>query len=387
MENENNSNVNFSDENTPFTALDEETEFAAATTEDFVPFTNQPEVTAKVDEVNQSETVASTEAVNTQQPACENSLQNSQEVIEQINGLAALIDGHFLAVRNLLKFNKDKDANVSKLTTALQTYRDGLENKYFKSIALNLIGYREDCKKSVREFKDRGLTAAEAKKYLNYLVYDYEDLLENLNVRVEGEKVCYNNKPIDAGFDKKIKTCEIGEFVLPDAPVLEEKSLDGVTEYLKKVENYIAEVLKCNAGLDNVLKVYIDNSLLYEEGVHQLMVYPVVGCIAKLYLSTKSQVEEAIAALTEENATQSFVNRSNTLIDALEELLLKCTVTIDGEVSDTYDPLKHRLIKIIYTDNPEENGKIANRYTDCYMMETKVIYPQKADVMKYQEKK
>lgn len=387
MENENNSNVNFSDENTPFTALDEETESAAATTEDFVPFTNQPEVTAKVDEVNQSETVASTEAVKTQQPACENSLQNSQEVIEQINGLAALIDGHFLAVRNLLKFNKDKDANVSKLTTALQTYRDGLENKYFKSIALNLIGYREDCKKSVREFKDRGLTAAEAKKYLNYLVYDYEDLLENLNVRVEGEKVCYNNKPIDAGFDKKIKTCEIGEFVLPDAPVLEEKSLDGVTEYLKKVENYIAEVLKCNAGLDNVLKVYIDNSLLYEEGVHQLMVYPVVGCIAKLYLSTKSQVKEAIAALTEENATQSFVNRSNTLIDALEELLLKCTVTIDGEVSDTYDPLKHRLIKIIYTDNPEENGKIANRYTDCYMMETKVIYPQKADVMKYQEKK
>lgn len=386
MENENNSNVNFSDENTPFTDPDEATE-SAASAEDFVPFTNQPQPTDNAGEVNQSEPVAQTETVNTPQPACENSLQNSQEVIEKINGLAALIDGHFLAVRNLLKFNKDKDANVSKLTTALQTYRDGLENKYFKSIALNLIGYREDCKKSVREFKDRGLTAAEAKKYLNYLVYDYEDLLENLNVRVEDGKVYYNNKPIDAGFDKKIKRCEIGEFVLPDAPVLEEKSLDGVTEYLKKIENYIVEVLKCNAGLDNVLKVYIDNSLLYEEGVHQLMVYPVVGCIAKLYLSTKAGVEDAIAALTEENATQSFIDRSNVLIDALEELLLKCTVTIDGEVSDTYDPLKHRLIKIIYTDNPEENGKIANRYTDCYMMETKVIYPQKADVMKYQEKK
>lgn len=387
MENENNPNVNFSDENTPFTAPDEINESAASTAEDFVPFTNSPETTAKVDEANQPETTAQKEDVNPSQSACETSLQNSQEVIEKINGLASLIDGHFLAIRNLLKFNKDKDANVSKLTGALQTYRDGLENKYFKSIALDLIGYREDCKKSVREFKDRGLTVAEAKKYLNYLVYDYEDLLENLNVRVEDGKVYFNNKPIDAGFDKKIKTCEIGEFVLPAEPVLENKTLDGVTEYLKKVENYITEVLKCNAGLDNILKVYIDNSLLYEEGVHQLMVYPVIGCIAKLYLSTKAQTEEKIAALTEENATQSFIDCSNVLIDALEELLLKCTVTIDGEVSDTYDPLKHRLLKIIYTDNPEENGKIVERYTDCYMMETKVIYPQKADVMKYQEKK
>ena len=89
---------------------------------------------------------------------------------EDADKLVGAIDGHFNALRNLLKYNKDKDANVTKLTKELETYRDGIEESLIKSLAMFLIGVREDWKKSIKQFKERGLTVEEAKKYLKKLL-------------------------------------------------------------------------------------------------------------------------------------------------------------------------------------------------------------------------
>lgn len=313
---------------------------------------------------------------------CDN---ETPENTEDFKELISNIDTHFISVRNLLKFNKDKDQNISKLTAELQMYRDGLETKLFKSIALSLIGLREDCKKSVREFKDRGLTLDEAKKYLNYLVYDYEDLLANLNIVVEEKKIFYNGKLVELGFDKKISVCTVDEFVLPEAPKLASEDKQGIIQYLTDIENYIVEVLKSNSNLDKNLKVYIENSSLYEQGIHQVVLYPVVNSIGTLYKLIKKEVDSYTESLNEENATESFVSCSNMMIDELDLILTKCSVTIESFVSEQYEPLKHRLLKVIYSSNPDENGKVASVYSDCYLMDGRVIYPQKVDVIKYKE--
>lgn len=314
--------------------------------------------------------------------ACNN---ETPENTEDFKELISNIDTHFFSVRNLLKFNKDKDQNISKLTAELQMYRDGLETKLFKSIALNLIGLREDCKKSVREFKDRGLSLDEAKKYLNYLVYDYEDLLSNLNIVIEEEKIFYNGKLVELGFDKKINVCEVDEFVLPEAPKLATEDKQGIIQYLADIENYIVEVLKSNSNIDKILKVYIENASLYEQGIHQVVLYPVVNSIGTLYKFIKKEVDNYIGNLNEENATETFVLCSNRMIEELDLILTKCSVTIESFVSEQYDPLKHRLLKVVYSNNPNENGKVVSIYSDCYLIDSRVIYPQKVDVIKYKE--
>ena len=313
------------------------------------------------------------------------SINEETDSNEDFKELISNIDAHFLSVRNLLKFNKDKDQNISKLTTELQMYRDGLETKLFKSIALSLIGLREDCKKSVREFKDRGLSLDEAKKYLNYLVYDYEDLLANLNIVIEEEKIFYNGKLVELGFDKKINVCSVDEFVLPEVPKLAAEDKQSIIQYLVDVENYIVEVLKSNSNLDKILKVYIENASLYEQGIHQVILYPVVNEIAKLYGVIKNQISNLMETLDEVNTVEVYVATAQIIIDGLDLILSKCNIVIESFVSEQYDPLKHRLLKVVYSDNQAENGKAINIYSDCYLMDGRVIYPQKVDVIKYKE--
>lgn len=347
---------------------------------------NNETATDKVD----SDKVVTDEIVETHkvEEECKiEALQKNNDFNEQIfNELIAKIDTHFLNVRNLLKFNKDKDVNINKLTTELQVYRDGIGSKLFKSIALNLIGFREDCKKSMREFKDRGLSVDESKKYLEYLVYDFEDLLANLNIAVKGEEIYYNNKSVSAGFDSKITTCDMEEYILPEIPKLNSNDERGIVQYLVDIENYIIEVLKSNSNLDKILKVYIENSALYEQGIHQVVLYPVINRIGRLYNELKADVEQYIQSLNGDNTTDSFVACSEKTIEKIDSILTNCSVTIESFVSDRYDPQKHRLLKVIYSENQEENGKIANIYSDCYLMDGRVIYPQKVDVIKYKEK-
>lgn len=317
----------------------------------------------------------------------EESANNAPSIApEEIALLKGAIDSHFTIVKNLLQFNKGKDANVAKLTNEMQLYRDGVETKLFKSIALNLIGLREDARKSLREFRQRGLSVDEAKKYINYIVYDYEDLLSGLNIVVDGDKILYNNRPTSAPIAKKAIPCEVEEYVLPDAPQLESNDLSGVIDYLKAAENYVSEVLKKNAQLDKLLNAYIDNAAVYEQGIHQVVLYPVVNQIALLYGKIQREVEDALANLCGENTVISFARCAELLVDQLEKILGECGVSVDSFVSDTYDPQKQRLLKFIPTDDANQNGKIAQKYTDCYLMNDRVIYPQKADVIKYQEK-
>ena len=299
-----------------------------------------------------------------------------------VMGIMKLVDAHFVGVKSLLKFNKDKDANVNKLNAELNKYREGYQFNLFKSLALNLIGLRENAKKSLRDMDLKDLPVDVAKKYLGYMTLDYEDFLENINVRIDGEKVKYNGQDVDNVIAKKIEVQEIPEFTFENLPELKSNSLDGVMEYLKAVETYIAETIKNNSIIDRILKGYIDQASLYENGIHQVVLYPVIRRIADGYKVVSIAVEDALSVLTEENAKETYATALETVVKLTDEILGRCGVIIDEYVSDVYDPKKHRILKTVKTELDEENGKVATKYCDCYTLEEKVIYPQKVDVYK-----
>jgi len=318
------------------------------------------------------------EEVKTEEVASEEAAAPAVDTL----GIMKLIDAHFVIMKNLLKFNKDKDANLNKLNTELNKYREGYQFNLFKSLALNIIGLREDSKKSLRELSNRELSVADAKKYLGYMTLDYEDLLENLNVRIDGDIVKYNGVDVNATISSHIENPEIPEFIHENLPELKSPQLDDVTAYLQAVEGYIADTLKNNSILDRILKGFIEQSTLYEKGIHQVVLYPVIKCIAKGYEAVKIAVEQGESALTEENAKEIYADALETVVKLTDEVLGRCGVIIDGYVSDVYDPKKHRILKTLKTELDEENGKVAIKYTDCYTLEEKVIYPQKVDVYK-----
>lgn len=306
----------------------------------------------------------------------------SSDVGTDYEQFKVLIDSHFQTIKNLLKFNKEKDANVSKLSVTLQKYREGFDINLLKAVALHVISYREDAKKAYREFKGKELPLDTAKKYLGYIIMDYEDLLSNLGIECVDGEWRYNNKKINAEVSSKITFSEPEPVEVADATAFNVTSFDELIAYTKAVEAQIIAVLKNNAERDKLLNAYIEYSSLYESGVQQAVLYPVIRKIVSVYEHAQTMVAEKTDGLTENNCGESYISALEEIIDATETVLGVCSVAIDSHVSDIYDPKKQRILKMVATDDESKNSMVINRYTDCYLMDDKVIYPQKIDVYK-----
>lgn len=290
-----------------------------------------------------------------------------------------LIDDHFNSIKGLVRYSKEKDANVLTLSKQMEVYRDGVEASLLKRVALEIIEYRESCRKSLRGAKDSVLSAQEAKKYIGYLQLDFEDVLENLAIKCSDDAVLYNRKNIELELDKPSfsDVPALEEVTLPDSEIVD---LNSLTEYLKNCEVSLSQMVKNNTILDSLIKDYIAIASVYEQGLHQVVLYPVVRQIAKFYRALSQRIDTL--AIDECNASETYREQLSLVIEEVEKILELCNVQIDGYVSDTYDPKKHRILKMIDTEETEKNGQVACRYTDCYTMEDKVIYLSKIDVYK-----
>ena len=293
----------------------------------------------------------------------------------------SLIDSHFATVKNLIRYNKEKDANVLALSKQLQTYRDGLENTLFKRVAMEFIEYREGCRKSYRELAGKTISVQETEKYINYLKLDFEDLLENLDIRIVENAVFYNKKDINDE-PQKIEFSEIpqiGEIELKSAQI-EITDFEKLAKFLQESETAICEMIKNNTVLDLALKDYIAASAIYEQGLYQVILYPVIRHIVKIYVKLSDRIREL--KIDDLNATSCYAEQLTWIIGEIDELLEICNVSIDPFVSDIYDSKKQRILKMIETEDAELNGHVICRYTDCYLMDDKVVYLSKVDVYK-----
>lgn len=290
-----------------------------------------------------------------------------------------LIDDHFNKVKGLVRYTKEKDANVLALSKQMQVYRDGFETSLLKRVALEIIEYRENCRKSLRSIAASELNAQESQKYISYLKLDFEDMLENLGIKCTGDAVLYNGKNIESSLEKlSFKDVpQLEDVELANAEVVD---MDSLIEYLNGCQEALSKMIQNNTILDSVVKDYISISSVYEQGLYQVVLYPVIRAITKIYRTLSERVESL--EITDSNATEIYSAQLSLLIEEVEKILELCNVQIDSYVSDTYDSKKHRILKMIDSDNPELNGQVICRYTDCYTMDDKVIYLSKVDVYK-----
>lgn len=292
---------------------------------------------------------------------------------------------HFNALRNLIKVTKDKDDSIFKLSGQIDKYRESFTTQLFKTVANALIIYREDCRKSLREVEKFDLTQEKAAKYLKYLTMDWEEMMENLGLE-EDDEWKYNGKKLNAPvparrafFAEELPLSE-AEIALPETVI----GAEGLAAYLAACEDAMRKLLAEESVHNRTLGEYVKYASAIEEGYAQSVLYPVLRKLVSVSERMNAEVKEEIASLTEENFAQVYAQRLVAMIDTTEEILLGCGVTIDGMYDDEYDVKKHRLLKLIPVTEEEadKNRKVAFRYTECYIMNEKVIYPAKVDVYK-----
>lgn len=167
-----------------------------------------------------------------------------------------LIDDHFNKIKGLVRYTKEKDANVLALSKQMQVYRDGFESSLLKRVALEVIEYRENCRKSLRSVAASELNAQESQKYISYLKLDFEDMLENLGIKCTDDVVLYNGKNIESSLEKlsfkdvpQLEDVELGNLEIVD--------MNSLIEYLKSCQDALSKMIQNNtiAVDDSVLKI------------------------------------------------------------------------------------------------------------------------------------
>lgn len=327
-----------------------------------------------------SETVATDETV----------LSHEQQIPNE--DLAKLINGWFMNIRNVLKTVKEKDANLYKMNSELQAYRNDYSRQLFKSIAQNIINFREDCAKSLRDAEQYELNEKSVIKYLKYIPDEYEMLLQNIGVETDGECVTLN------GFDINAKSSGIKPFTTPvttetdayEEDISDKKtfSQNDVIYLLDKKTEEIKSILKNNSMLDVVISEFIKQSELIERNEQQVVLYPVIRQLVQYFNKIKDDIDVIISESDNQlsTLTEAYKNILGTVLNQTETILNLCQVTVEHALAagDTYDPKRHRIMKFIpiSPDEAEKNGKIVKVYSDLYKTDDKVIYSAKVDVCK-----
>ena len=308
----------------------------------------------------------------------------TDQTAEALKKAAAEISAHFDSLKNLIRYTKEKDTNLTVLTKQLEAYRTGMEYVMFKTVAMELIDMRESCRKSVRTGEMKDYDAATASKYIKYLIMDLEDMLANLGVEEKNGKYLYNGKSLDG--EGEVKKAEIPEITVygEEKQLPELAGMEGLAEYLQACEKKIAEMIKDNAALDKLTGVYLNMALQYEKGIYQVALYPVIRRIIKMYKKFKERADEELKMINNDNGRNLYVADLQYISDMCLNILNSCGVDADICAEDAFDAKKVRILKVVTTDDPQLHGKIMFRYTNCYIMGDKVIYTAKVDVYKAQ---
>lgn len=327
---------------------------------------------AKETQVEKPGITSSTEAANV--PNADNTAEFRQ--------IATEINKHFDSLARLVRYTKEKDANFLALSKQLEQYRGGMEQAMFKTPAMELIRIREDCRKSIRDGELKEYNAETAGRYIKYLLSDLEDILINLGVEERNGEYYYNGKSLSG--DSKIEETAIPEEVsVADEVIMPELTdMSDIPEYLLACENKISAILKDNAATDKLIAVYQKMALEYETGVYQVMLYPVIRNIICLQKRFAERSADELKIMNDENASSLYIADLQYVSEACLDILHMCGVEADMCAEDDFDPKKERVLKVVVTDNPELHGKIMFRYTNCYTMGEKIIYPAKVDIYK-----
>jgi len=326
----------------------------------------------------------------------ENKEQNSVNVQsfaiseEEWTALKALLDKRYAEIATLLRYNKTKDESIQRLSGEVQKYRDGFAFSALKPFINALIALREDCRKSIRDAKKFALDDEKAKNFIDLLISDFEQMLENIGLERKDNSISINGKPLSGLTEPK---------ELPAQPQAEEQKTDDssqtlisaeqikntseLIEYLNKSEAAIKLALQDRATLDKTIKDYIELASRTDAEHYYALVAPVSKQLYKLY-----DIISAKAKHSNEKSGEALIKLYNEIlkdeINGIKTILTNAGTLVETLVGD-FDTQKHKILKTIPTDDEKLDRVIANTYTDCYTYDGKVVYQSKVDVYKFQK--
>ena len=305
--------------------------------------------------------------------------------------LKSMLDKRYTEITALLRYNKTREESIQKLSNEIQKYREGFAFSVLKPLIMELISFREECRKSVRDSEQYPLDEDKAKKYLNYLVSDFDELMSNIGLERKDDVIYINGKLISEK-DSNANKCE--ETKTTESAVVESANdimntinvndLASLVEYINKIDEIIHNSIKDKSVLDLVIKNYIDIASRTDVENYKSLVAPVARKLFSFYdILTKK------AVINDNQSDDETIKQYITLLIEIQEKLeaiLVCSGVMVESTNYEFDTKKHKLLKTIITDDENLNRTIANVYTDCYQYDEKVIYQSKVDVYKYQEK-
>jgi molecular chaperone GrpE (heat shock protein) len=298
--------------------------------------------------------------------------------------IKALLDKRYAEIATLLRYNKTKDESIQRLSAEIQKYREGFAFSALKPFINALITLREDCRKSVRDAQQFALDDEKAKKYIEYLISDFEEMLANIGLERNENSISINGRPLSESIKPKETPAEPASEQTNDEPyqplVCPEaiKDVSELIEYLNKSEEAIRLALQDRAVLDKTIQEYIALAARTDAEHYMALAAPVSRQVYALYDRISAKTQSAGNSVIElyHEALEEVLNKAG---DILTDAGMKIeTETLDG----VFDTQKHKLVKMVPTDNEKLDRAIANIYTDCYTYDGKVVYQSKVDVYK-----
>jgi len=303
--------------------------------------------------------------------------------------IKALLDKRYTEIATLLRYNKTKDESIQRLSAEIQKYREGFAFSALKPFINALIALREECRKSIRDAKQFAPDNEKAKKYIDFLVSDFEEMLSNVSLERNDNSISINGKPLSGITQPRVS---------PEAPLADEqkdnesskislvaeqiKSVSDLIECLNKSEAAIRLALQDKTAADKTIQEYIALTARTDAEHYLALAAPVAKKLYALYDKVSTDNKSA-----GNNSGDALVKLYNTvlekIINGIEDILTNAGVIIET-LDGVFDTQKHKLVKTIPSNDEKLERVIANIYTDCYSYDGKVIYQSKVDVYKYQ---
>jgi len=304
--------------------------------------------------------------------------------------LKTLLDKRYSEIAALLRYNKTKDESIQRLSVEVQKYREGFAFSALKPFINALIALREDSRKSIRDAQQFALDDAKTKKYLEYLISDFEEMLANIGLERKDNSITINGKQLSAMMRPKelpVKS-SITEpknegpsqtFVCAEAI----KNTSDLVKYLNKAEDAIRLALQDRAVVDKTIQEYVALAACTDAEHYFALVAPMSRQLYALYDNISDKVKPA-----GDCSGDALIDLYNAVLNEVMEkiaiILTEAGMIIETEtLNGVFDTQKNKLQKTIPTNDERLDRTIANTYTDCYTYDGKVVYQSRVDVCKF----
>ena len=312
----------------------------------------------------------------------------SDEQYEDIKTkFAEFYDTVLRSVRN----TKAKDDAVYNINKELQKYKDDYFLQISKALVNDLIGFREDCKKSDSDMTEFGLSGDKLIGYFECTAEQINDLLSVHGVSEENGIYSYNGKVIYPTPEyPKATDNGNGDGYVSTEPELEAVDFGAVST----PEELYGALGKCVKNIETLLArdeafVTTINGMFLASKKQQAVCD---GVLIVPALVTVLQIRDYSATRRDalKTAEDDFFNDTATteiytyISNYVEKLLLNFGVTIRSEIDRTFDAKYHRVLKMtkITAEESDKEKTVARYCSDCYMYGDKVVYPAKVIIYK-----